>query len=85
MMGIYLGAGFIRSAINAFIGTCLLLTIVRLVKTLKELCIDPESLSAHPLGWCCTYCGLRRTVCEPRARRARTAPLRRVGGMERCT
>lgn len=32
MMGIHLGAGFIRSVINAFIGACLLLTIVRLVK-----------------------------------------------------
>ena len=32
LMGVQLGAGFIRSVINAFIGACLLLTIVRLVK-----------------------------------------------------
>ena len=28
-IGIHLGTGFIRSVISAFIGTCLLLTIVR--------------------------------------------------------
>jgi uncharacterized membrane protein YeaQ/YmgE (transglycosylase-associated protein family) len=32
LMGVQLGAGFVRSVINAFIGACLLLTIVRLVK-----------------------------------------------------
>ena len=31
LLGIHLGAGFVRSVINAFIGACLLLTIVRLV------------------------------------------------------
>jgi uncharacterized membrane protein YeaQ/YmgE (transglycosylase-associated protein family) len=31
-IGIHLGAGFIRSVISAFIGACLLLTIVRLVR-----------------------------------------------------
>jgi uncharacterized membrane protein YeaQ/YmgE (transglycosylase-associated protein family) len=31
LIGIHLGAGFIRSVINAFIGACLLLTIARLV------------------------------------------------------
>jgi uncharacterized membrane protein YeaQ/YmgE (transglycosylase-associated protein family) len=30
-IGIHLGSGFIRSVISAFIGACLLLTIVRLV------------------------------------------------------
>jgi uncharacterized membrane protein YeaQ/YmgE (transglycosylase-associated protein family) len=30
-IGIHLGAGFIRSVINAFIGACLLLAVVRLV------------------------------------------------------
>ena len=32
LIGVHLGAGFIRSVISAFIGACLLLTIVRLVK-----------------------------------------------------
>jgi uncharacterized membrane protein YeaQ/YmgE (transglycosylase-associated protein family) len=32
LIGIHLGAGFIRSVISAFIGACLLLTVVRLVK-----------------------------------------------------
>jgi uncharacterized membrane protein YeaQ/YmgE (transglycosylase-associated protein family) len=31
-MGIHLGAGFIRSVISAFIGACLLLTVLRLVR-----------------------------------------------------
>jgi uncharacterized membrane protein YeaQ/YmgE (transglycosylase-associated protein family) len=31
-LGIHLGAGFIRSVINAFIGACLLLTVLRLVR-----------------------------------------------------
>jgi uncharacterized membrane protein YeaQ/YmgE (transglycosylase-associated protein family) len=31
-IGIHLGAGFVRSVISAFIGACLLLTVVRLVK-----------------------------------------------------
>jgi uncharacterized membrane protein YeaQ/YmgE (transglycosylase-associated protein family) len=31
LVGIHLGAGFVRSVINAFIGACLLLAIVRLV------------------------------------------------------
>jgi uncharacterized membrane protein YeaQ/YmgE (transglycosylase-associated protein family) len=32
LIGIHLGAGFIRAVISAFIGACLLLTIVRLVR-----------------------------------------------------
>ena len=32
LIGVQLGSGFIRSVINAFIGACLLLTIVRLVR-----------------------------------------------------
>jgi uncharacterized membrane protein YeaQ/YmgE (transglycosylase-associated protein family) len=32
LMGVQLGAGFVRAVINAFIGACLLLTIVRLVR-----------------------------------------------------
>ena len=31
-MGIHLGAGFVRSVISAFIGACLLLAVLRLVK-----------------------------------------------------
>jgi uncharacterized membrane protein YeaQ/YmgE (transglycosylase-associated protein family) len=31
-LGIHLGAGFVRSVISAFIGACLLLTVVRLVR-----------------------------------------------------
>ena len=31
-IGIHLGAGFVRSVINAFIGACLLLTVLRLVR-----------------------------------------------------
>ena len=31
-IGIHLGAGFVRSVINAFIGACLLLTALRLVR-----------------------------------------------------
>jgi uncharacterized membrane protein YeaQ/YmgE (transglycosylase-associated protein family) len=31
-LGIHLGAGFVRSVISAFIGACLLLGVVRLVK-----------------------------------------------------
>ena len=31
LIGIHLGAGFIRSVVNAVIGACLLLTVVRLV------------------------------------------------------
>ena len=30
--GIHLGTGFVRAVINAFIGACLLLTVLRLVK-----------------------------------------------------
>ena len=30
LIGIHLGAGFVRSVINAFIGACLLLTVLRL-------------------------------------------------------
>ena len=32
LLGIHLGAGFVRSVINAFIGACLLLTVLRLVR-----------------------------------------------------
>jgi uncharacterized membrane protein YeaQ/YmgE (transglycosylase-associated protein family) len=32
LIGIHIGAGFVRAAINAFIGACVLLVIVRLVK-----------------------------------------------------
>ena len=32
LIGVQLGTGFVRSVINAFIGACLLLTIVRLVR-----------------------------------------------------
>jgi uncharacterized membrane protein YeaQ/YmgE (transglycosylase-associated protein family) len=32
LIGIHIGAGFVRAVINAFIGACVLLTIVRLVK-----------------------------------------------------
>ena len=32
LVGIHLGAGFVRSVINAFIGACLLLTALRLVR-----------------------------------------------------
>ena len=32
LIGVQLGTGFVRSVVNAFIGACLLLTIVRLVK-----------------------------------------------------
>jgi uncharacterized membrane protein YeaQ/YmgE (transglycosylase-associated protein family) len=32
LAGIHLGAGFVRSVINAFIGACLLLTALRLVR-----------------------------------------------------
>jgi len=32
LLGIHLGAGFVRSVINAFIGACLLLTALRLVR-----------------------------------------------------
>jgi uncharacterized membrane protein YeaQ/YmgE (transglycosylase-associated protein family) len=32
LIGIHIGAGFIGTAINAFIGACVLLEIVRLVK-----------------------------------------------------
>ena len=32
LIGIHLGAGFVRSVINAFIGACLLLTVLRLVR-----------------------------------------------------
>jgi uncharacterized membrane protein YeaQ/YmgE (transglycosylase-associated protein family) len=32
IIGIHLGAGFVRSVINALIGACLLLTVVRFVK-----------------------------------------------------
>ena len=32
LIGVQLGAGFVRSVINAFIGACLLLTVVRFVK-----------------------------------------------------
>ena len=31
-VGIHLGAGFVRSVINAFIGACLLLAVLRLVR-----------------------------------------------------
>ena len=31
-IGIHLGAGFVRSVINAVIGACLLLTVLRLVR-----------------------------------------------------
>jgi uncharacterized membrane protein YeaQ/YmgE (transglycosylase-associated protein family) len=31
-IGIHLGSGFVRSVINAFIGACLLLTVLRLVR-----------------------------------------------------
>ena len=31
-LGIHLGAGFVRSVISAFIGACLLLAVMRLVK-----------------------------------------------------
>lgn len=31
-IGIHLGTGFVRSVISAFIGACLLLTVLRLVK-----------------------------------------------------
>jgi uncharacterized membrane protein YeaQ/YmgE (transglycosylase-associated protein family) len=31
-VGIHLGAGFVRSVINAFIGACLLLMVLRLVR-----------------------------------------------------
>ena len=32
LVGIHLGAGFVRSVINAFIGACLLLTALRLAR-----------------------------------------------------
>ena len=32
LIGFHLGAGFVRSVINAVIGTCLLLTVLRLVR-----------------------------------------------------
>ena len=32
LIGFHIGAGFIRAVINAFIGACVLLAIVRLVK-----------------------------------------------------
>ena len=32
LVGIHLGAGFVRSVINAFIGACLLLAALRLVR-----------------------------------------------------
>ena len=32
LIGVHLGAGFTRSVISAFIGACLLLTIVRLIR-----------------------------------------------------
>ena len=32
LIGIHLGAGFVRSVINAVIGACLLLTVLRLVR-----------------------------------------------------
>ena len=32
LLGIHLGAGFVRSVINAFSGACLLLTALRLVR-----------------------------------------------------
>jgi uncharacterized membrane protein YeaQ/YmgE (transglycosylase-associated protein family) len=32
LIGFHIGAGFVRAAISAFIGACVLLAIVRLVK-----------------------------------------------------